>query len=104
MNKSQFKAKLQELVEELPYLAEGDVTESIYHIDDLIIYGDFQDGYRGVDHNVLKFDDITWEQILTYGVLIVPEYKHYISDTVIQLFDELGYKRVPATENHIVGV
>lgn len=104
MDKTQFRCKLQELVDELPYLLNGEDTDCIYTIDDLSIYGDFEEGYRGVDHNILKFNDVTWEEILTYGVLIVPETKTYISDKPLALYDDLGYNQLPTTKNHIVGL
>lgn len=104
MNKVDYIKNIRQLLDELPYLASGVDEEIIYQIDDINVYGDFEQGYRGVDHNILKYKNITWEQILTYGVVVVPETQTYISDEPIGSFEKLGYCRVPTTDNHIVGV
>lgn len=103
-NKTLFKNKLIELVNDEPELAEGNgLEEAIYIIDELVIYGGFDCGYRGVDHNILKSDDVEWEEILSYGTLIVPETETYISDTIIEELEEIGYSNLPYSSNHITG-
>lgn len=98
---------------------DGNLKHAIYIIDDVIIGGDFYDGVRCNDHNTLLEIDystyeryitvngerlaITWEDVLSYGVVLVPEEKTYISDTSIHKLDKLDYTRLPLNNNHISG-
>lgn len=92
-----------ELIEEDPSLTVGAENEIIYQIEDITIYGGFEGGYRAVDHNVLKFDGIEWEDILQQGIVVVPETEVYISNTAVERFERIGYSRQPLECNHIVG-
>lgn len=76
------------------------LNDTIYIIDDLKISGDFMDGVRGVDHNVLLTENAEWKDILQWGTVIVPESKTYISDKPIQTLDDLGLDKVPLNNNH----
>lgn len=76
------------------------LNDTIYIIDDLKISGDFMDGVRGVDHNVLLTENAEWKDILQWGTVIVPETKTYISDKSIQTLDDLGLDKVPLNNNH----
>lgn len=78
-------------------------TQAIYLIDGIYISGEFDCGSRGVDHNILLFDGITWKDLLTSGVIIVPETHNYISDEPVEELDRRGYARMPLHSNHIVG-
>ncbi len=90
------------------YINDGEINvtdnlnETIYIIDDLKISGDFMDGVRGVDHNVLLTENAEWKDILQWGTVIVPESKTYISDKPIQTLDDLGLDKVPLNNNHII--
>lgn len=81
----------------------GEPEEIIYEIDDIKVYGGFEYGIRGVDHNVLIDDKITWEKLLEYGTVIVPETKSYISNTNIKHYDDMDYNRLSLDNNHIMG-
>ena len=80
-----------------------DITQAIYIIDGVYIDGDFYQGIRGVDHNILINDGYGWEEVLSYGVVIVPETQTYISDYNVSELDEIGFTRLPLNNNHIVG-
>lgn len=88
------------------YINDGEINvtdnlnDTIYIIDDLKISGDFMDGVRGVDHNVLLTENAEWKDILQWGTVIVPESKTYISDKPIQTLDDLGLDKVPLNNNH----
>lgn len=99
-----FKENLKELLEEDETMAIGNPDELIYQIDDLKVFGGYMDGMRGVDHNVLKFDDVEWEEIMTWGTLVVPEHQVYYSDTEIAEFESFGMQRQPLLENHKVNL
>lgn len=99
----------QAYIDELKtYLKNGeisetdDLNETIYIIDDLKISGDFDVGVRGLDHNSLIFDKQTWEDILTWGTVVVPETQSYISDKPIQELETHGFHSVPLNNNHII--
>ena len=77
--------------------------ETIYIIDDLYISGEFDCGSRGLDHNNLIGNGVTWDDLLLYGTVIVPETETYISDDQIDELDSIGYTRLPLNDNHIVG-
>ena len=90
------------------YLKDGefsetdDLNETIYIIDNLKISGDFDMGVRGLDHNSLIFDNQKWEDILTWGTVVVPETQSYISDKPIQELETNGFHSVPLNDNHII--
>lgn len=102
--RQKFKEDLKEILEEDETMAIGNPDELIYQIDDIKVYGGYMDGMRGVDHNVLKFEDVEWEEIMTWGTLVVPENKVYFSDTEIEELDSLGMQRQPLSENHKVNL
>lgn len=104
MREEEYVEYLREAMEEDSEMAYGNgLEEAIYMIDDLIIYGGFYGGVRSIDHQALKHDDVSWEQIIEWGVLIVPETQSYISEVKIDELDDLGYERLPLESNHIVG-
>lgn len=94
-----FKNELRELLEEDELMAHGEDNELIYQIEDIKVYGGFEEGIRGVDHNILKTDYVEWEEIFKWGTVFVPETNTYISDSVIEEFEDLGFNRQPLTEN-----
>lgn len=114
---AEYLRQKQQANEELQH--DGNLEHAIYMIDDIIIGGDFYDGVRCNDHNALLEIDyrtneryitlngerftITWEDILSYGTVLVPETETYISDTTIQALEEIGYSRLPLNDNHIAG-
>lgn len=103
MNKKQYKALLIDMLKDMPELLSGYDTEIIYTIDGLNVYGAFEYGSRGVDHNILLANGIEWNDVLNWGCLVVPETATYISDDHVELFDALGYERLPLNNNHITG-
>lgn len=101
--KEVFKAELKDMLSEDEDLSKGlSDKEIIYQIDDISVYGGFYDGIRSIDHNILLFPNIEWEDILKYGTLAVPETKTYISEEKVQKFENLGYQRTPLDNNHII--
>ena len=82
--------------------SNGNDYELIYVIDDIEVAGGFDYGIRGVDHNTLKLDNVSWKDILTWGTVLVPETETYISDKPIQRFEDLGYEQLPLNDNHIL--
>ena len=103
MKKEQYKAKLIDMLKDMPELLSGYSEEIIYTIDGINVYGAFVDGDRTVDHNILLFNGIEWADILEYGCLVVPETEAYISEHPVSMFDKLGYERLPLNNNHIAG-
>ena len=103
MKKEQYKAKLIDMLKDTPELLSGYYEEIIYQIDGINVYGAFDYGSRGVDHNILLFNGVTWHDILEWGCVVVPETAAYISDDPVSMFDKLGYERLPLNNNHIVG-
>lgn len=81
----------------------NNIYECIYIIDGIMIGGEFDCGYRGVDHNTLLYKDMAWDDILNFGIVIVPETETYISDTSVMDLDSIGYERLPLNNNHVVG-
>ena len=103
MNKEQYKELLIDMLKDFPELLSGYDQEIIYTIDGLNVYGAFYDGDRTVDHNILLFDGVEWNDILEYGCLAVPETEAYISQYPVKMFDDIGYERLPLNNNHIMG-
>lgn len=102
MNKEEFKKELIEMLEEDETQKTENLNECLYMIDDILV-GGFENGIRGLDHNVLLFDNVEWEDILTWGTVIVPESQTYISDNEIEELENLGYTKLPLNNNHLVG-
>lgn len=100
MNKQEFIEELLEIANEDPTFAEGKMDEIIYMIDDHVFFGGYEDGIRGIDHDTLKFANNSWENIIKWGTIVVPELKTYISDNEVTLLNNNGYNRVPTGESH----
>ena len=103
MNKQQYKELLIDMLKDTPELLSGYTDEIIYTIDGLNVHGAFEYGSRGVDHNILLFNGVTWCDILEWGCVVVPETSAYISEYPVSMFDNLGYERLPLNNNHIMG-
>ena len=103
MDKQQYKALLIDMLKDMPELLSGYAQEIIYTIDGLNVYGAFYDGDRTVDHNILLFNGVEWDDILEYGCVVVPETATYISENPVEMFEALGYERLPLDNNHING-
>lgn len=108
MNKNEYKEWLlnhilseQECGWDMSY--GNSLSEAIYMIDDIIVYGCFVGGQRSVDHEEIKVDEVTWEDILNWGTIVVPETTSYISDVEVDELEEIGFDRLPLNSNHIVG-
>ncbi|MCA6682753.1 hypothetical protein LF873_08130 [Enterococcus faecium] len=86
MKREEYKQRLNELLEEDETLTHGSPDEILYMIDNMVIFGGYELGNRSVDHNILEFDDVSWEEILDWGILAVPETKTYISDGSVAKF------------------
>lgn len=91
-------------------LADGSITltsdpeESIYYHEAIgFIWGEFDCGIRGLDHNGLVSEDINITDLMENGVLVVPENKTYISNEKISFFENIGFDRLPLKNNHFVG-
>ena len=99
MNKTEYKKALIELLKENEDLKDGNsLNEAIYIIDNIVIYGGFEYGSRGYDHNILLFNGVSWDDIVSWGVLIVPETQYYFSDAKINKLSKLGYDNLPISE------
>ena len=46
---------------------------------------------------------VSWEDILNWGTIVVPETTSYISDVEVNELEEIGFDRLPLNSNHIVG-
>ena len=107
MNKEEYKKELLDLISDEEYAVTNNIEQAIYIIDDIKIDG--WDGYyepnapRSLDHHTLLFNNSSWEEVLTYGTVIVPESKTYISDTDNIELSNLGYSRLALNNNHLVG-
>ncbi|EPM6858975.1 hypothetical protein ACTPGW_002601 [Enterococcus faecalis] len=99
MKKSEYILKIKEMLLDDEYMRQGNSDEEIiFLIDDLAVYGGFDMGIRGTDHNTLLFEGVEWEDILSWGVVAIPESKTYVSDEKVRRFEQLGYKRIPISE------
>lgn len=85
---------IKEMIEESPGMKFGKPHEVIYRIDGINVYGEFCDGVRGVDHNCLKGSCYSWEDVLSFGTISVPETKIYISSKPIKFFEDLGFEKM----------
>jgi len=97
-----FKDEVRSILNDDETMAVGEPEEIIYKIDDLKVYGGFEMGVRGVDHNILIDNETSWEDIIEYGTVVVPENKTYISNKSIKEFKDLGYSNLPTNNNHII--
>lgn len=102
-SREMFKQELEEMLQDDELMAYGNDDEVIYKIDDLTVYGGFEQGIRGVDHNILISDEVDWEDLIEWGTVVVPETKTYISDEQLEEFEDLGFSNLPTNSNHIVG-
>lgn len=66
MKREEYKQRLNELLEEDETLTHGSPDEILYMIDNMVIFGGYELGNRSVDHNILEFDDVSWEEILDW--------------------------------------
>lgn len=103
MDREAFKEELLELLEDDELMANGEADEVIYEIDDIKVYGGFECGSRGIDHNILINKDVDWEDIINWGTVVVPESMTYISDEPIEEYEDMGYENLPIDNNHIMG-
>ncbi|MCZ1700905.1 hypothetical protein GHB13_07605 [Enterococcus faecium] len=94
MKREEYKQRLNELLEEDETLTHGSPDEILYMIDNMVIFGGYELGNRSVDHNILEFDDVSWEEILDWGILAVPETKTYISDTDVRMISWTRFGRI----------
>ena len=95
----------QELEDEILYTTDN-IKHAIYIIKDIMIDGEFYNGMRTVDHNSLvedRYNRDEWVHLLKSGIVVVHETKSYISDKPYRKLDELGYKILPLSNNHING-
>lgn len=82
----------------------SDPEESIYYHEAIgFIWGEFDCGSRGLDHNILVSKDISFTDLMENGILLVPENRVYISNEQNQIFESIGFDRLPLESNHFVG-
>lgn len=91
-------------------LADGSITltsdpeESIYYHEAIgFVWGEFDCGIRGLDHNVLVSEEITITDLMENGVLVVPENMTYISNEQLPIFEEISFDCLPLESNHFSG-
>lgn len=93
--KQQYLTYLHELLQTCEIELTDNFNEAIFMIDDLMISGDFCDGIRGADHNILLNENFkTLEQISHYGIVLVPETQSFFSNELSKYINEInGYTR-----------
>lgn len=91
-------------------LSDGSITltsdpeEAIYYHEAIgFIWGEFDCGLRGLDHNGLVSEEITITDLMKNGVLVVPENMTYISNEKLSIFEDISFERLPLESNHFVG-
>ena len=95
---------LDDLLSDGSLTLTSDPEEAIYYHEAIgFIWGEFDCGIRGLDHNGLVSEEITITDLMENGILIVPESMVYISNEQNQIFENIGFGRLPLESNHIVG-
>lgn len=78
--------------------------EAIYIIKGKMVNGNFENYSRTVDHAELLQGDCTYEELLHYGTILVPETMTAIGQKAKRLCQKHGYKMLPVKRgNHIMG-
>lgn len=79
-------------------------SDAVYILGDYMVSGNFVNGLRTVDHRDLLEDDCTWQELLHYGTVLVPEMHTAIGQKHKDLCRKYGYRMLPVgKKNHIVG-
>lgn len=87
---------IKQLIEDGELTTTNDAWQAIAMLDDgTLIDGEFCDGIRGQDHNVLMPTLEGSEQLVKEITLIVPETGVYISDEVIECLEDEGLQQMP---------
>lgn len=87
---------IKELLADGELTTTDDVWQAIAMLEDgTLIDGEFCDGIRGVDHNVLMPTLEGSEQLVKEITLIVPETGVDISDEVIERLEDEGLQQMP---------
>lgn len=95
---------LNELLSDGSITLTSDPEESIYYHEAIgFVWGEFDCGIRGLDHNGLVSEDISIIDLMENGVLVVPESMVYISNEQMPIFEGIGFGRLPLEANHFVG-
>lgn len=95
---------LNELLADGSLTLTSDPEESIYYHEAIgFIWGEFDCGIRGLDHNGLVSEDINITDLMENGVLVVPEQQTYISNEKLSIFEDISFERLPLESNHIAG-
>lgn len=82
----------------------SDPEESIYYHEAIgFVWGEFDCGIRGLDHNALVSEDINITDLMENGVLVVPENMTYISNEKLSIFENIAFDRLPLENNYFVG-
>lgn len=99
------KQKILKEIEEDEFLNFTDnFFEAIYVIDNKMVSGNFDSVGRTVDHKELLHGDCTWNELLHYGTVLVPECQTAIGTKEKKLCKMYGYKMLPVHKNnHIMG-
>lgn len=95
---------LNELLSDGSLTLTSDPEEAIYYHESIgFIWGEFDCGSRGLDHNILVSKDISFTDLMVNGILLVPETMVYISNEQNPIFENIGFERLPLESNHFVG-
>lgn len=87
---------IEQLIEDGELTTTDDVWRAIAMLEGgTLIDGEFCDGIRGIDHNVLMPTLEGSEQLVKEITLIVPETGVYISDEVIERLENEGLQQMP---------
>lgn len=77
-----------------------DLNDVIYIAANCIVYGETISGVRSVDHNTLRMNIYTLDEVLSFGIIVIPEKKGYLSKSkelkdnelgITQILNDLGY-------------
>lgn len=95
---------LREIKEDKFLKRTDNFYEAIYIIGDYMVSGNLDYGLRTVDHGDLLHGDCTWEELLHYGTILVPEHRKAIGRKHEKLCRMYGYEMLPVhSKNHIMG-
>lgn len=99
MTRDEYLIRLEEMLMDDEWIRNGSSDfEIIYMIDDLVVYGGYEEGIRGIDHNILIFDNVDISDVIRWGIIVTPETKSYISDSPVERLDAIQYTRMPIVD------
>lgn len=86
------KSNILNMVQSGDFELTENIYEAIYEIDGILVSGEFDMGIRGLDHNALIDENITWDDLQQHGMIIVPETQSVFGNVNYEIVSELGYE------------